>query len=40
MKGFEVMHSLKKGQAAPWQYDGGLMGEVRLIERTSGIYSA
>lgn len=40
LKGFEVMHALKKGQAAPWQYDGGLMGEVRLIERTFGIYAA
>ena len=40
LKGFEVMHALKKGQAAPWQYDGGVLGEVRLIERTFGIYAA
>jgi transposase, IS6 family len=40
IKGFEVMHALRKGQAAPWQYGGGIMGEVRLIERQFGIYTA
>jgi IS6 family transposase len=40
IKGFEVMHALRKGQAAPWQYGGGVMGEVRLIERQFGFYTA
>jgi transposase, IS6 family len=40
IKGFEVMHALRKGQAAPWQYGGSIMGEVRLIERQFGIYTA
>lgn len=40
IKGFEVMHALRKGQAALWQYGGGIMGEVRLIERNFGIYTA
>ena len=40
IKGFEVMRALKKGQAAFWQYGGGIMGEVRLIERQFGIYAA
>ena len=39
LKGFEVMHALKKGQAKPWQYQDGIMGEVRLIERNFGIYN-
>jgi IS6 family transposase len=39
IKGFEVMHALRKGQAALWQYGGGIMGEVRLIERQFGIYT-
>ena len=40
IKGFEVMRALKKGQAQLWQYGGGIMGEVRLIERQFGIYSS
>ena len=40
IKGFEVMHALRKGQAAAWQYGGGIMGEVRLIERQFGVYTA
>lgn len=40
IKGFEVMRALKKGQAALWQYGGGIMGEVRLIERQFGIHTA
>ncbi len=40
LKGFEVMHALRKGQAAMWQYGGGIMDEVRLIERNFGIYTA
>ena len=39
IKGFEVMRALHKGQAALWQYGGGIMGEVRLIERQFGIYT-
>ena len=32
IKGFEVMRALKKGQASPWRYQEGIMGEVRLID--------
>ena len=39
IKGFEVMRALHKGQAALWQYGGGITGEVRLIERNFGIYT-
>jgi transposase, IS6 family len=39
LKGFEVMNALRKGQAAPWRYDDGVMGEVRLINRQFGLYS-
>ncbi|ACM28735.1 transposase [Rhizobium rhizogenes K84] len=38
LKGFEVMNALRKGQAALWQYEGGVMGEVRLINRQFGVY--
>ena len=31
IKGFEVMRALKKGQARPWQYQEGIMGEVGFI---------
>ena len=37
LKGFEVMRALKKGQAALWQYQDGIAGEVRLIERAFGL---
>ena len=40
IKGLEVMHALRKGQAAVWQYGGGIMGEVRPIERSFGIYTS
>ena len=40
IRGFEVMRALKKGQAKPWQQEKGIMGEVRLIERQFGIYTA
>ena len=40
IKGFEVMHALRKGQAALWQYGGGVAGEVRLLERQFGVYTA
>lgn len=37
LKGFEVMRALKKGQTALWQYQDGVRGEVRLVERAFGI---
>jgi transposase, IS6 family len=37
LKGFEVMHSLRKGQAAPWFYGQGIKGEVSLIQRNFGL---
>ena len=40
IKSFEVMHALRKGQAARFQYGGGIMGEVRLIERQFSVYTA
>jgi IS6 family transposase len=40
LKGFEVMHAIRKGQAALWRYGGDIMGEVRLIERNFGIYAS
>ena len=40
IKGFEVMHALRKGQAALFQYSGDIMGEVRLIERQFNVYTA
>jgi len=39
IKGFEVMHALRKGQAALWCYGRGILGEVRLVNRQFGIYS-
>ena len=40
IKGFKVMRALHKGQAALWQYGGGAMRNVRLIERQFGVYTA
>ncbi len=40
IKGFEVMRMFKKGQFNIWIGDLGLTGEIRLIERQFGIYSA
>ncbi len=37
IKGFEVMRALRKGQGSSWNYQGGIIGEVRLIERVFGI---
>ncbi len=37
IKGFEVMRALKKGQAELFQFQEGIMGEVRLIERQFGV---
>ena len=39
IKGFEVMRALKKGQAQLFQFQKGIMGEVRLIERQFGVYT-
>ena len=33
IKGLEAMRSLKKGQGKAFQYQPGIKGEVRLIER-------
>jgi transposase, IS6 family len=33
VKGFELMHALRKGQAKLWMLAGGIRGEVRLVER-------
>jgi IS6 family transposase len=40
IKGFEVMRMFKKGQFNIWTGGHGLTGEIRLIERQFGIYSA
>lgn len=37
IKGFEVMNALKKGQADAWNFQNGIKGEVRLVERAFGI---
>ncbi len=39
IKGFEMMRALKKGQAALWRYGGGIIGELRLLQRQFGIYT-
>jgi len=40
IKGFEVMNMFKKGQFDIWKNDRGLTGEICLIERQFGVYSA
>ena len=40
IKGFELMRMFKKGQLRVWYYGQRLIGEVRLIERQFGIYTA
>ena len=40
IKGFELMHALRKGRRPPWQCGGGIMGEVHLIKKQFGIYTA
>ena len=40
IKGYEVIHTLRKGQAALLQYGGGIMEGVRLIERQFNVYTA
>ena len=37
IKGFEVMRTLKKGQGRCFDFQGGIKGEVRMIERAFGL---
>ena len=37
IKGFEVMRALRKGQAAMFSIQGGIIGEARIVERAFGI---
>ena len=37
IKGFEVMRALRKGQARMFAIQGGVVGEVRIVERAFGI---
>lgn len=37
IKGFEVMRALRKGQAGAFNITGGMVGEVRLVERAFGL---
>lgn len=37
IKGFETMLALKKGQGRGWQFEDGVLGEVRFIERRFGL---
>ena len=40
IKGLELMYMFKKGQMNAWKPGQGLIGEIRLIERQLGIYTA
>ena len=40
IKGFEVMRMFKKGQMDVWKYGQGLTGEIRLINKQFGVYTA
>lgn len=40
LKRFEVMRALRKDQTAPWCYETGTLGEIRLIHRNFGFYTA
>ena len=37
IKGFEVMRALRKGQAALFSLQGGIIGEARTVERAFGV---
>ncbi len=37
IKGFEAMRALRKGQARAFNVQGGIKGEVRMIERVFGL---
>ena len=37
IKGFEVMRALRKGQAGIFNFQGGIVGEARIVERAFGV---
>ena len=37
IKGFEVMRALRKGQAGIFNFQGGIVGEARIVERAFGL---
>ena len=37
IKGFEVIHALRKGQAGIFNFQGGIVGEVRIVECALGV---
>ena len=37
IKGFEVMRALRKGQARIFNFQGGIVGEARIVERAFGV---
>jgi transposase, IS6 family len=37
IKGFKLMHALRKGQEKLWMLSAGIRGEVRLFERAFGL---
>ncbi|MCY4480178.1 MAG: IS6 family transposase, partial [Rhodospirillales bacterium] len=37
IKRFEVMRALRKGQAAMFSIQGGIVGEARIVERAFGV---
>ena len=37
IKGFEVMHASRKGQASIFAIQGGIVGEARIVERAFGV---
>lgn len=37
IKGFEVMRALRKGQGRSFNFQGGILGEARMIERAFGL---
>lgn len=39
IKRFELIHIFKKGQMIAWNYERGLIGKIRLIERQFDIYA-
>jgi hypothetical protein len=37
IKGFELMHALRKVQAKLWMLSAGIRGELQLVERAFGL---
>ena len=37
IKGFETMRALRKGQAGIFNFQGGIVGEARIVERAFGV---